>query len=100
MVVTITATRYGSLSQIVENLPAGFAYVLSSLQAETMAEGQTVTFTLAGDETFTYTVITPAQEGAYCLVEVLHDWEGAEQPVGGYSTITVRDTPQSSPELY
>ena len=96
LVVTITAERYGGLGRVVETLPAGFTYVSSSLE-EAMVEGQTVTFTLMGDDTFTYTVIASAEEGPHSFAGVLHDSNKVEQPVGGYSAITVRATPPPAP---
>ena len=99
-VVAITAARYGDSGQVVETLPAGFSYVSSSLQSGAMLEGQTITFTLTGEETFTYTVIAPAtstDEGAHPFAGVLHDSDMGEQPVVGYSSITVRATPPPTP---
>ncbi len=95
-VVTITAERYGGLGRVVETLPAGFTYVSSSLEAA-MVEGQTVNFTLMGDDTFTYTVIASAEEGSHSFAGVLHDSNKVEQPVGGYSAIIVRATPPPAP---
>jgi hypothetical protein len=58
VVVTITATGYGSLGAVTETLPAGFTYVSSSLVDEgevTEVDARTVRFTLQGaDKTFTY----------------------------------------------
>ena len=96
LVVTITAERYGGLGRVVETLPAGFTYVSSSLE-EAMVEGQTVTFTLMGDDTFTYTVTASAEEGSHSFAGVLQDSNKVEQPVGGYSAIIVRATPPPAP---
>ena len=100
LVITITAVRYGDSGQVLETLPAGFSYVSSSLQSAAMLEGQTITFTLTGEETFTYTVIAPAtstSEGAHPFAVVLHDSDMGEQPVVGHSSITVRATPPPTP---
>ena len=100
LVITITAVRYGDSGQVLETLPAGFSYVSSSLQSTAMVEGQTITFTLAGEETFTYTVIAPAastSEGAHPFAGVLHDSDMGQQPVVGHSSITVRATPPPTP---
>ena len=96
LVVTITAERYGGLGRVVETLPAGFTYVSSSLEAAVDA-GQTVTFTLLGDATFTYTVTASAEEGSHSFAGVLQDSNKVEQPVGGYSAIIVRATPPPAP---
>ena len=98
--VTITTVRYGDSGQVVETLPDGFRYVSSSLQSDAMLEGQAVTFTLTGEETFTYTVIAPAtstDEGAHPFTGVLHDSDMGQQPVVGHSSITVRATPPPTP---
>ena len=99
-IVTITTARYGDSGQVVETLPAGFNYVSSSLQSAAMLEGQTITFTLTGEGTFTYTVVAPAtstDEGAHPFAGVLHDSDMGQQPVVGYSSITVRATPPPTP---
>ena len=75
LVVTITATGYGGLGQVVETFPEGFTYKESSLGSAGKADGQTVVFTLLGDETFTYTVVVPAEEGVYSFSGVLKDFE-------------------------
>ena len=60
VVVTITATGYGSLGAVTEKLPAdGFTYESSSLtdagEVTEIDAGRTVRFTLQGaDKTFTY----------------------------------------------
>ncbi len=97
LAITITAKRYGVWGKIVETLPAGFTYASSSLPAATTVEGQTVTFSLVGEETFTYTVIAPAEEGTPSFAGVLHDSNNVQQPVRGYSAIIVRDTPPPTP---
>ena len=98
--VTITTVRYGDSGQVVETLPDGFSYVSSSLRSDPVLEGQAVTFTLTGEEAFTYTVIAPATstgEGAHPFAGVLHDSDMGEQPVVGHSSITVRATPPPTP---
>ena len=100
LMITITAVRYGGLGQVVETLPDGFSYVSSSLQGDAMVEGQAITFTLAGEETFTYTVTAPAasiDEGAHPFDGVLHDSDMGQQPVVGHTSITVRATPPPTP---
>ena len=61
-------------------------------------EGQTVAFTLLGDERFTYTVAAPSAEGSYSFSGVLLDANKAEQAVGGDSTIRVGPPPTPTPE--
>ena len=60
--VTITATGYGGFGQVVETLPPEFGHQGSDLsEAAAAVEGQTVAFTLLGDERFTYTVAAPGR---------------------------------------
>ena len=93
LTVTITATGYGGLDQVVETLPAGFSFVSSSLPDASIVEGQTVIFTLLGNDAFTYTVTASAQQGAYSFAGVLRDSDKVEQPVGGSSELTVSAPP-------
>ena len=97
LTVTITASGYGALGQVVETLPTGFSYLSSSPQVVAMVEGQTVTFTLLGDRSVTYTVTAPTEEGTYSFAGVLKDSEKAERQVGGNSQITVSTTPPPTP---
>ena len=96
--VTITAAGYGGFGQVVETLPSGFSYEGSDLsEAAVAVEGQTVAFTLLGDERFTYTVTAPSAEGVYSFSGVLLDANKAEQTVGGYSSIRVGPAPTPTP---
>ncbi len=97
LTVTITATRYGGLGQVLETLPAGFSYISSSLPDASVVEGQTVIFTLLGNDAFTYTVTASREEGAHSFVGVLRDSDKVEQPVGGSSELTVSATPPPTP---
>ena len=97
--VTITAAGYGGFGQVVETLPAGFSYEGSDLSGAAVAvEGQTVAFTLLGDERFTYTVAVPSAEGVYAFSGVLLDANKTEQAVGGDSSIMVGPPPTPTPE--
>ena len=77
VVVTITATGYGSLGAVTEMLPAGFTYVSSSLMDEgevTEVDARTVRFTLQGaDKTFTYTVTASSTPDSYDFTGTLRD---------------------------
>ena len=97
LVVTITATGYGGLGQVVEKLPEGFTYRESSLESGARPDGQTVAFTLLGDETFTYTVVVPAEEGVYSFSGILKDANKVEQAIGGHSELMVSATPPPTP---
>ena len=101
--VTITATGHGGIGQVTETLPSGFSYVESSLPESAVTDdGQIFTFTLLGDDTFTYVVTTPGAEGIYSFSGVFKDFEEKdERPVGGASVITVGTgtTPMLTPTM-
>ena len=89
---------YGSFGQVVETFPAGFSYEGSDLsEAAAAVDGQTVAFTLLGDERFTYTVAAPSAEGSYSFTGVLLDANKDEQAVGGDSSIRVGPEPTPTP---
>ena len=97
--VTITAAGYGGLGQVVETLPAGFSYQGSDLSEFAVAvEGQTVAFTLLGDDRFTYRVAAPSATGVYSFSGVLRDVNKAEEAVAGDSSIRVGPPPMPTPE--
>ena len=93
VVVTITATGYGSLGAVTEMLPDGFSYVSSSLTDEgevTEVDDVTVRFTLQGaDKSFTYTVNASDTAGAYDFSGKLRDADRTDHDVGGDTRVTV-----------
>ena len=94
VVVTVTASGYGTSGRIVETLPPGFTYVSSSLpETAVMATGQEVSFTLSGSQAFTYMVTASSMEGPYSFFGVVINADESEQPVAGISSITVRTAP-------
>ena len=93
LVVTITATGYGTFGQIAETLPEGFNYKETSLEVGPKEEGQTLFFTLLGDDTFTYTVMVPGEEKVYRFFGMLKDSDKDERPVGGLAEVTISSTP-------
>ena len=96
--VTIAVSDYGPFGQVVETLPEGFSYEGSDLsEAAVAVDGQTVAFTLLGDERVTYTVAAPSAEGSYSFSGVLLDANKAEQAVGGDSSIRVGPEPTPTP---
>ena len=96
--VTIAPTGYGSIGQVVETLPAGFSYSGSDLsESQVAANGQTVTFTLLGEETFAYTVTAPAAGGSYEFSGIIKDEDKAEASVVGASSIRVGSPPTPTP---
>ena len=98
LVVTITATNYGGFGQVEETLPQGFSYTGSSLsEGSVTVDGQTVSFVLLGDTSFTYTVDVPGDEGAYAFSGVLKDANREEMVIGGVSQILVGPEPTATP---
>ena len=97
--VTIAVSDYGGFGQVVETLPEGFSYEGSDLsEAAVTVDGQTVAFTLLGEERFTYTVAAPSVEGPHSFSGVLLDSHLVEQAVGGDSSIRVGPEPTPTPE--
>ena len=96
VVVTIAAADYGSAGGVTETLPAGFAYVSSSLAASQVTElsGNRVRFTLQGDASFTYTVRASSTPGPYDFSGTLRDFERDDYPVGGATSLPV-DAPST-----
>ena len=100
LVVTITATNYGGFGQVEETLPQGFSYTGSSLsEGSVTVDGQTVSFFLLGDGSFTYTVDVPDDEGTYAFSGVLKDANRDERVVGGASQVLVGQEPTATPTL-
>ena len=98
LTVTITATGYGGFGQVEETLPQGFSYSGSSLsEGSITVDGQTVSFVLLGDTSFTYTVEVPDVEGAYTFSGVLRDASREERVIGGASQVTVGPEPTATP---
>ena len=96
--VTVAARDYGSFGQIVETLPAGFSYSGSDLsEAAVAVEGRTVSFTLLGERSVTYTVAAPRAEGFYSFSGVLLDADKDEQVIGGASAVRVGPAPTPTP---
>lgn len=94
--VTITAQNYGAFAQVMETLPGGFTFVGSSLpDAAVDARLDAITFTLLGEEQFTYTVQAPAVEAEFTFSGVVRDQHKVEQEVGG--DISLRVGPPLTP---
>ena len=89
VVVTITASDYGSAGRVTETLPAGFTYVSSNLSEGVRVTGQDVRFTLFGDASFTYTVTASSVAGSHDFSGVLRDFEQSEYTVGGAVAVMV-----------
>ena len=98
LVVTIAASNYGGFGQAEETLPAGFTYAGSSLsEGSVTVDGQTVSFVLLGDRSFTYTVDAPDDEGTYTFSGVLKDANREERVIAGASQVTIGPQPTATP---
>jgi hypothetical protein len=74
VVVTVTASGYGPFGGVVETLPAGFGYESSSLSDSAVRDsGQTVTFLLFGESSFTYTVTASDTAGDVTASDTVGD---------------------------
>ena len=84
LVVTITATDFGGFGLVRETLPEGFSYSGSSLSdVSVTVDGQTASFVLLGDRSFTYTADAPDVEGTYTFTGVVKDADKDERPSAG-----------------
>ena len=93
--LTVAITGAGTaLAQVVETMPPGFSYVSSSLpDASVVVAGQTISFTLLNDPSFTYTVTASSTEGVYTFEGVFKPTPEEEVTIGGASTVTVGSVP-------
>ena len=79
-------------------LPEGFSYTGSSLsEGSVTVDGQTVSFVLLGDGSFTYTVDVPGEEGDYAFSGVLKDANREAMVIGGASQVLVGPEPTATP---
>ena len=96
--VTVALSGYGSLGQLEETLPSGFAYQSSNLDASTVeTEGRTVTFTLLGVDRVVYTVTASTTVGRHAFAGVLRDQSRGQHTVGGATSIRVGPAPTPTP---
>ena len=96
--VTISVSGYGGIGQVVETLPPGFTYESSSLQSVAVrVDGQTVLFTLLGEDRLTYTVTAADEEDRYEFAGIFKDSNKVEEAVSGQAEILVSETPPPAP---
>jgi hypothetical protein len=88
--VSITASGYGTMGQVLETLPAGFSYVSSSLDAsQVRVTGNVVKFVLLGEASFTYSVTAATVADTYTFSGIIKDEDANEYTIGGDTDITV-----------
>ena len=95
LTVTITLGNYGGVGEVVEVLPEGFTYV-STTHEDLLREGQRLSFSLVGEESFRYTVTAPTRTGSYDFDGTLTYGQLMETRVGGVFAVRV-GTPPSRP---
>ena len=96
--VTITASNYGPIGQVVEELPAGFTYVRTSLDDfQVEVNGQTVSFNLLGNPAFTYVLTAPSAEGEYTFSGVVKNDDREERTISGDTMLRVGPPPPPPP---
>ena len=87
--VTINASDYGAAGFVAETLPEGFSYASSSLSdGSVRVSGQVVTFTLLGDDSFSYTV-NAGSEGEHAFSGTITSFDRLTGEVGGDNSVIV-----------
>jgi len=67
--ITVNASNYGTICEVVETLCDGWTYTGSSLEdSQVMVLDNTVTFYLFGETNFTYIVQAPSDEDKCCTI--------------------------------
>ena len=97
--VAVVLADYGGFGSLVETLPAGFSYESHEgiVDSSVQVSGQTITFTLLGETSVTYTVTASDVPGDHTFSGVLsnEDLEGVD--VGGDTTVRIADVPPPAP---
>ena len=98
--VTITIAGAYGIGSVVEKLPAGFSYVEGSVMPSditTGVDGQDVSFSLVGEPSFTYKVMTSASAGPYRFPsgsKLVYGLDKTEVVTSGDDQIRVGPTPR------
>ena len=96
--VTITASNYGPIGQVVETLPNGFTFVNSNLlSSQIELEGQVIRFNLFGDSSFIYNVTVPPTAGLYTFNGLIRNVDRQELGVTGDTQFRVGPPPTPVP---
>ena len=95
LIINIAVADYGSFGTVVETIPDGFMYVKSSLGVQQAEDaGNTVTFTLLGETSFDYIVITPSNSGTYTFSGIIKDDDANEFTIGGDTSVILVNAEQ------
>ena len=101
--VTITIAGYSGIGSVEETLPSGFSYVEGSAMPSGLTparDGQKLTFSLIGETSFSYRVMTSASAGQHNFPsgsKLVYGIDRSEVLVGGASRITVGTAPRPRP---
>ena len=91
--VTITITTdsdYGAAGTVVETLPEGFSYASSTLSSAAVSDrGESVGFTLLGDDSFSYTVNASSEAGDYTFSGIISNFDRLTGDITGDDTVSV-----------
>lgn len=95
--VSMRNADYGEFGQVVETLPAGFAYEADSVSPSDVRvteNDQQLIFTLLGtNQSFTYGVTAPSTTGTYSFSGILKTDDGAQANISGATSIRVGAAP-------
>lgn len=90
VVVTIAVSNYGAAGQVTETIPDGFTYVSTDVPGGASdVSGQTIVLTILGEDSVSYTVSAPEEEGPYTFSGTLTDINKHVDPIGGDSELRV-----------
>jgi hypothetical protein len=97
--VAVSASDYGAFGRVIETLCDGWTYQSSSLDpTQVEVSGNTVTFKLVGETSFTYTVQASGTAGECCIIGgILKDYLKNEYAVTGDSQVCV--CPDNNPPV-
>ena len=91
--VTIEVADYGLGGLVTENIPSSFTYVSGSsslgLSAESTDSAGNRTFTILGEDSFTYDVTAPNEAGTFAFSGTFLDFDRDSRNVTGATTVRV-----------
>ena len=88
--ITITTLDYGAAGTVMETLPEGFSYASSTLSSAAVSDrGESVGFTLLGDDSFSYTVNASSEAGDYTFSGTISNFDRLTGDITGDGTVTV-----------
>ena len=90
LIVSVTASEIPFPATVVEDLPSGFTYVSSSLSSAAVSvNGNSLRFTLIGENSFTYTLAIGAVPGEYSYSGRITGANNVSVDITGDDSVTV-----------